>query len=232
MSETEEGDQKNSKKLNLDSFEVIEALGNGSFGSVYLVRKKDDPPNMFYAMKILEKEKVFKDNLTRYAVTERDVLSIATHRFIIGLQYAFQSESRLYLIMEYAPGGDMGMALANHRRFSVDVARIYAAEIVLALEYLHKENIIFRDLKPDNVVFDKDGHAKLTDFGLSKTNVGKSDVSQSFCGSVAYLAPEMLRRSGHTRSIDWYLLGVLIYEMLVGVPPYFNTSKTKLFENI
>lgn len=124
------------------------------------------------------------------------------------------------------------MALANHRRFSVDVARIYAAEILLALEYLHKENIIFRDLKPDNVVFDKDGHAKLTDFGLSKTNVGKSDVSQSFCGSVAYLAPEMLRRSGHTRSIDWYLLGVLIYEMLVGVPPYFNTSKTKLFENI
>lgn len=85
----EEGLAKNSKKLNLDSFEVIEALGNGSFGSVYLVRKKDDPPNVYYAMKILEKEKVFKDNLTRYAVTERDVLSIATHRFIIGLQYAF-----------------------------------------------------------------------------------------------------------------------------------------------
>ena len=134
--------------------------------------------------------------------------------------------------MDYAPGGDMGMALANQRRFTVEVARIYAAEIVLALEYLHKQDIIFRDLKPDNVVFDSDGHAMLTDFGLSKTGVGQQDMSQSFCGSVAYLAPEMLRRTGHTRTIDWYLLGVLIYEMLVGVPPYFNTSKTKLFENI
>lgn len=126
----------------------------------------------------------------------------------------------------------MGMALAKNRRFPVELAKVYAAEIVLAIEYLHNQNIIFRDLKPDNVVFDSDGHAMLTDFGLSKTGVGSQDTSSSFCGSVAYLAPEMLRRTGHTRSIDWYLLGVLIYEMLVGVPPYFNTSKSKLFENI
>lgn len=124
------------------------------------------------------------------------------------------------------------MALAKHRRFTEDNARVYAAEILLALEYLHKNKIIFRDLKPDNVIFDSDGHALLTDFGLSKTGMGPNDKSTSFCGSVAYLAPEMLRKQGHTKSIDWYLLGVLIYEMLVGVPPYFNTEKKKLFENI
>lgn len=126
----------------------------------------------------------------------------------------------------------MGQALAKHRRFDVEIARIYAAEVVLALEYLHKNDIIFRDLKPDNVVFDEEGHALLTDFGLSKQGMGAASVSNSFCGSVAYLAPEMLRRSGHNKSIDWYLLGVLIYEMLVGVPPYFNPDKTTLFKNI
>lgn len=124
------------------------------------------------------------------------------------------------------------MALAKHRRFTEDIARVYAAEILLAIEYLHKNKIIFRDLKPDNVIFDSDGHALLTDFGLSKTGMDSQAKSTSFCGSVAYLAPEMLRKQGHTKSIDWYLLGVLIYEMLVGVPPYFNTEKKKLFENI
>merc|ERR1740117_620635 len=183
-------------------------------------------------MKILEKDKVLAQNLIRYAKTERNVLYMVQHQFIVGLNFAFQSAPRLYLIMDYCPGGDMGMALAKHRRFSEDNARVYAAEILLALEYLHKNKIIFRDLKPDNVIFDSDGHALLTDFGLSKTGMGATAVSNSFCGSVAYLAPEMLRRAGHTKSIDWYLLGVLIYEMLVGVPPYFNPDKAVLFKNI
>ena len=107
----------------------------------------------------------------------------------------------------------------------------FSIQIADGLTKAHSAGIVHRDLKPDNVVFDEDGHAKLTDFGLSKTGMGATDVSNSFCGSVAYLAPEMLRRAGHTKSIDWYLLGVLIYEMLVGVPPYFNTDKAKLFEN-
>ena len=119
----------------------------------------------------------------------------------------------------------MGLALSRKRRFSEDIARNYAAEVVLAIEYLHKNSIIFRDLKPDNIVFDEDGHCKLTDFGLSKEGISGTMLSQSFCGSVAYLAPEMLRRQGHGKSIDWYLLGVLIYEMLVGVPPYFCTDR-------
>lgn len=126
----------------------------------------------------------------------------------------------------------MGLMLSRERKFPESLARMYLCEILLAVEYLHQNKIVFRDLKPDNVVFDSDGHALLTDFGLSKEGLDVGQQSTSFCGSVAYLAPEMLKRIGHSKSIDWYLLGVLLYEMIVGVPPYFSTDRSKLFENI
>ncbi len=129
------------------------------------------------------------------------------------------------MILEYCPGGDLGKVLEQEKRFDEARARIYLAEILLALEDLHKRDIIFRDLKPDNVVLDAQGHALLTDFGLSKEGVLDNQAANSFCGSVAYLAPEMLKRSGHGKSVDWYLLGVLLYEMLVGMPPYFNRDR-------
>ena len=121
--------------------------------------------------------------------------------------------------------GDIGKLLAAERRLKEDRARMYAAEVLLALEELHKRDIIFRDLKPDNVVIDEEGHALLTDFGLSKEGVMTDLTTKSFCGSVAYLAPEMLKKAGHGKSLDWYLFGVLIYEMLVGMPPYFSNNK-------
>jgi serine/threonine protein kinase len=131
---------------------VLERLGKGSFGSVYLVEKKSTGD--IYAMKILEKEKVLKQNLVRYAMTERNVLCLAAHPFIVSLNFAFQTSQRLYLILDYCPGGDMGMALSKQKRFTEEVARMYLCEIILAIEYLHQNNIVFRDLKPDNVVFD------------------------------------------------------------------------------
>ena len=136
------------------------------------------------------------------------------------------------MILEYCPGGDLGKVLEQEKRFDEARARIYLAEILLALEDLHKRDIIFRDLKPDNVVLDAQGHALLTDFGLSKEGVLDNQAANSFCGSVAYLAPEMLKRSGHGKSVDWYLLGVLLYEMLVGMPPYFNRDRDQLVSNI
>lgn len=168
----------------------------------------------------------------KYAVAERNVLSITKHPFIVGLNYAFQTRDKLFLILDYCPGGDLGRVLVKEKRLNESRARIYLAEVLLALEDLHKRDIIFRDLKPDNVVLDNEGHALLTDFGLSKEGVLDNQGARSFCGSVAYLAPEMLKRTGHGKSVDWYLLGVLLYEMLVGIPPYYTNNREKLFQNI
>jgi serine/threonine protein kinase len=171
-------------------------------------------------------------NLVRYAKTERNVLSFFNHPFIVQLHYSFQTPEKLFMILEFAPGGDLGNVLKQEKRLSEDRARNYLCEIILAIEELHKRDIIFRDLKPDNVVLDADGHAMLTDFGLSKEGITTNDQAKSFCGSVAYLAPEILKRSGHGKSVDWYLCGVLMYEMLVGIPPYFDNKKEQMFKNI
>lgn len=211
-------------------FNPIGRLGRGSFGEVYLVEKL--PEGFLYAMKILHKRKIMGQNLVRYARTERDVLSYFSHPFIVSIKYAFQTPEKLYMILEYCPGGDLGAVLKREKKLSEERARLYLTEIILALEELHKKDIIFRDLKPDNVVLDEDGHALLTDFGLSKEGINNNTSAKSFCGSVAYLAPEVLRRQGHGKSVDWYLVGVLFYEMVVGIPPYFSSNKDQMFKNI
>jgi serine/threonine protein kinase len=188
-----------------------------------VVKKKSN--GQIYALKVLSKHMIIGQNLTKYAYTEKNVQSLLNHPFIVKLLCSFQTSAKLFLVCDYCRGGDLGHVLQRDKRFSEERARIYLAEILLAIEELHNREIIYRDLKPDNVVVDEEGHALLTDFGLSKEGVKSTDYTQSFCGSVAYLAPEMLRRAGHGRSVDWYLLGVLLYEMLVGVPPYFNRNK-------
>ena len=132
----------------------------------------------------------------------------------------------------YCPGGDLAKYINKEKRFPESKAKLYAAEVLLALDHLHKKDIIYRDLKPDNIVLDAEGHALLTDFGLSREGVYDQLVAKSFCGSIAYLAPEMLKRQGHGKAVDWYLLGVLIYEMLVGVPPFYSSNRNEIFENI
>ncbi len=134
--------------------------------------------------------------------------------------------------MDYCPGGDVGCLITKKRILREKHAKIIAAEILIALEYLHSKKIIYRDLKPDNVVIDQDGHAMLCDYGLAKFNMSYTKNTDSFCGSVAYLAPEMLQRQGHNLCIDWYLFGILIYEMLAGIPPHFHPNREKLFDNI
>ncbi|CAK75771.1 unnamed protein product (macronuclear) [Paramecium tetraurelia] len=212
-----------------DGYIFHKLLGKGSFGEVYFASRKQDGEQ--YAIKTLCKERVLTKNLTRYAQTEKNVLSVMKHPFIVRLHAAFQNSSKLFMVLDYCPGGDLGQLLTKQVKLTEEVARFYICEVILALESLHKNCIIFRDLKPDNVVLDSKGHAKLTDFGLSKEGV-YDNITKSFCGSIAYLAPEVLMKRGHSRTVDWYLVGVLLYEMIVGMPPYYNQDREMLFENI
>lgn len=227
---SELGEEKVKGRVLYEDFVGISQLGKGSFGEVYLVCKQDS--GILYAMKVLRKDKIIANNLVKYALTERNVLSYIRHPFIVSLNFAFQTSEKLFLILDYCPGGDLASHLLQDKHFTEQRAKIYLCEILLALEELHRRDIIFRDLKPDNIVIDKEGHALLTDFGLSKEGVYDNSGAKSFCGSVAYLAPEMIKRSGHGKAVDWYLLGVLFYEMVVGIPPYFSSNKDELINNI
>ena len=152
--------------------------------------------------------------------------------FIVKLYFAFQNSKNVFLVLEYCPCGDLGKYLETERRFSEEIAKIYACEIIIALEYLHSNGVIYRDLKPDNILVSANGHLKIADFGLSKMNVMDGANSNSFCGTHAYLAPEIVSRLSYGKSVDWYGLGAVLYEFCVGTPPYYQQDLTTLYENI
>jgi len=215
------------KKLGLQDFTMLRVIGRGSFGKVYLVKKKDN--KKIYALKSLKKEDVLKRNQIENAMTEKNVMQKASHEFIVSLKYSFQNERNLYLVMDFMPGGELFMHLKRMKKFEEDIARFYASEVVLAIEYLHETlDIVYRDLKPENVLLDAEGHIKLTDFGLSKT----MKLSYSFCGTPEYLAPEILLGQGHSKEVDWWSLGCLIYEMLAGYPAFQNKNRKQLYQDI
>ena len=180
----------------------MKLLGKGSFGEVYLVKRR--VTGEYFAMKIILKHMINRQNMSQYVYAERNAQCGPKHPFIVSLHCAFQTKTRLFMVMDYCRGGDLGSLIQREKRLSESVSRLYLAEVLLAIEVLHRREIIYRDLKPDNVVLDEEGHAVLTDFGLSKEGMKTTDYTSSFCGSVAYLAPAMLRRSGHGKSVDWY----------------------------
>jgi serine/threonine protein kinase len=214
-----------------EDFEVMSRLGRGAFGEVFKV--KQIATGEVLAMKVLDKEQYFKNSLVRYAKAERNVLVMLNHPFITRLHYAFQTDSKLVLLMEYCAGGDLSKLLLKHKRLSETAALNCICELILALEELHQHNVIYRDLKPENILFDNQGHAKITDFGLSKELEEDSDpMAKTFCGTISYIAPEVIRRRGYTKAIDWYTLGVVFFEMLEGRTPYSNVRRDLTIRNI
>jgi serum/glucocorticoid-regulated kinase 2 len=186
-----------------------------------------------FAMKILRKTHLVKRRQIERTRTERKVLSVVDHPFIMKLHFAFQTEDKLYLVLDYCPGGELFFHLSRFRRFPERVAKFYAAELLLAIGHLHKRGIIYRDLKPENVLLDAEGHVKLGDFGLAKAGIRHpSEGATSMCGTPEYMAPEVLGQQGHGFCVDYWGLGMLTYEMMTGLPPWYTTDRAKLFRRL
>ena len=218
------------ESIRLDWFDIVEELGKGSFGCVYLVKKKTT--GEIYALKALDKRALARDHQLKYALGECRILRQLDSPFIVHLYDSFQTPNRFYMLLEYCPGKDLGVVLESRGTFKQDEVRFFAAEILLALEYLHDRDIMYRDLKPDNVLLDSTGHIKLADFGLAKENVTASRIAKSFCGSPAYLSPETLGKEGAGKAADVYGLGATLYELLTGEPPYYSEDLKELYQNI
>ncbi|XP_055852444.1 RAC serine/threonine-protein kinase [Episyrphus balteatus] len=224
---TSTGKISGKKKVTLENFEFLKVLGKGTFGKVILCREKSTAK--LYAIKILKKEVIIQKDEVAHTLTESRVLQTTNHPFLISLKYSFQTNDRLCFVMQYVNGGELFFHLSRERVFTEERTRFYGAEIISALGYLHSQGIIYRDLKLENLLLDKDGHIKIADFGLCKEDITYGRTTKTFCGTPEYLAPEVLEDNDYGHAVDWWGTGVVMYEMICGRLPFYNRDHDVLF---
>jgi len=222
---------KQEEKVSVADFELLNLVGKGSFGKVIQVRKKDS--GEIFAMKVLSKKHIVDHNEVEHTKSEKNILMKLQHPFLVGLNYSFQTDDKLYFILDYVNGGELFYHLQKEKRFSEERVRFYGAEIVLALEYLHNAGVVYRDLKPENLLLTNEGHICMTDFGLCKEGLhSPDDRTETFCGTPEYLAPEVLAGQGYGKAVDWWSFGSLLYEMLTGLPPFYSQDVQEMYRKI
>ncbi|KAI8453490.1 kinase-like domain-containing protein [Phakopsora pachyrhizi] len=221
--------RKTSSRYALADFDLIRTLGTGSFGRVHLAKSRHNGRG--YAIKVLNKQKVVTLKQVEHTNSEREMLATVRHPFLVNLWGTFADSYNLYMVMDFVSGGELFNLLRKSQRFPDPVAKFFGAEVALALDYLHCLDIVYRDLKPENILLGSDGHIKITDFGFAKL---VPDITWTLCGTPDYLAPEIVQSKGYNKSVDWYALGVLIFEMLAGYPPFYceEESPMRLYEKI
>ncbi|KAJ5085384.1 hypothetical protein N7532_010155 [Penicillium argentinense] len=217
-----------------NDFQILKLIGKGTFGQVYQVLKKDT--ERIYAMKVLSKKVIIQKKEIAHTLGERNILvrtAMAASPFIVGLKFSFQTPTDLYLVTDYMSGGELFWHLQREGRFQEARAKFYIAELILALQHLHDHDIVYRDLKPENILLDANGHIALCDFGLSKANLTQNDTTNTFCGTTEYLAPEvLLDEQGYTKMVDFWSLGVLVFEMCCGWSPFYAEDTQQMYKNI
>lgn len=227
------------EKVTKDDFESLDILGKGSFAHVVLARRIST--GKYYAMKVVNKQGLLENKRERDVFTERNVLSRSTHPYLLKLHHTFQSEHKLFFVMDYMPGGDLDKYLnaQPNKLLDPDTSRLYAAEIFLAISYLHDDGVIYRDLKPENILLDREGHCALADFGLSKDfhregqDLSNEDMrANSFVGSPFYVSPDVLKQKEYSTAVDFWSFGILLYRMLCGRPPFSGRNMKEVFDNI
>ncbi|KZW04096.1 kinase-like protein [Exidia glandulosa HHB12029] len=223
---------KTRRSITPRDFEFLKLIGRGTFGRVFQVRKKDT--KRIYAMKVLSKKEIVAKKEVAHTIGERKILQRSLESpFLVGLKFSFQTQTELYLVTDFKSGGELFWHLQRETRFTEDRARFYIAELILALEHLHKYDIVYRDLKPENILLDATGHVALCDFGLSKPDLPSDQLTNTFCGTTEYLAPEvLLDDQGYSKLVDFWSLGVLLFEMCCGWSPFYAEDTQQMYKNI
>jgi protein kinase X len=212
----------------LSHYEQMCTLGTGTFGRVYLMRFKETEE--YFALKVMPIRDIVRSKQIDHVHNEKQILESLQHPFIVRMHWAFHDQKCLFMLFDYIAGGELFSYLRFERHFTDETAKFYASEIVLALEYLHSKNIVYRDLKPENLLLDTDGHVVITDFGFAK--VLKDTRTWTLCGTPEYLAPEVIEGKGHNTAVDWWSLGILIFEMISGAPPFSANNTLQIYEKI